>query len=483
MKKNFPFNLCVLILLCIVLFIPLAMMGRGGDGMLYSSIAYNMAHNIGSLWQPFYLKPFVVPFYEHPPLAMYFQSLFYRVLGDGFYVGKIYGGLMAVLTLWVIILCWRLVSQKKYSWWMLWLPVFLWIAIPENARPYKDVILQATLVLFTTASVYFLLRFLLEPFTKKWFYFLLAAGLIAAGFLINGVQAFFPTGVLLVGWLIWRQRSFAWVCWQTILLLAVVALLLFLVCLNPVAKHTMWMYLQSQLFATLTEKRLGPYSGIARLYVFKMVFNNLLVIIVLGLVFLYIRARIQMMSFWQLLKSSIQNQWVYFFFLLGLIASIPVILSTRQDSHYVLQAYPWFVLMFTQIFSRECAAWVKNINVRGLTYVCFSVGNGVLLVLAVLFLVVHAGKPGRDKLLIHDMRTIARVIPPGSIVNISSELSTQNNIMAYFYRFSQISLVSYGHYAYLLEAAGANSKMLKHYRKIPLPLERFALYKRDEKPQ
>ena len=479
MKQNLPFNLLVLVLFCIVLFIPLTMMGRGGDGLVYSSIAYNMAHNIGSLWQPFYLKPFATPFYEHPPLAMYFQSLFFRVLGDGFYVGKIYGGVMAVLTLWVIILCWRLITQKKYSWWMLWLPLLLWIAIPENARPYKDVILQATLVLFTTLSVYCLLRFFLETSAAKWIYFLLAAGLMAMGFLINGIQAFFPLGVLFLIWLVWHPSSFVKMCAQTMLLLGLVALMLWLVCLNPAAKHTLSMYLQTQLLATLTEHRPGPYTGFARLYVFKMVFSNLLVIVVIGLLFLFVRARSRAISFWRLLQSSLQNPWVYFFFCLGLLASVPVLLSTRQDSHYVLQAYPWFVLMFAQVFSSECSAWVKTINIHGLIYRSFSLLFGMLLILAVLFLIVHAGKPGRDKLLIHDMQTIAKVIEPGSIIDLSPELGSESNIYAYFYRYAQISLVLHGNHPYLLAESGVNNPILRHYRKIPLILERFALYKRQ----
>lgn len=478
MKKNLPFILCVLVLLFVILFIPLAMFGRGGDGILYSSIAYNMAHNIGSLWQPYYLKPFVTPFYEHPPLAMYFQSLFYRVLGDGFYVENIYGGLMAAITWWFIILCWRLTSRVIYSWWMLWLPLFLWIAIPENALPYKDVILQATLVVFTTASVYFLLRFLLTRSATKWFYLLVGAGLIAAGFPINGVQAFFPLGVFFLAWLVWHQRSFFRMCWHTLLLMGLVALMLYLLCLNPEAKHTLWMYLQTQLFATLSEHRAGPYSGFARLYVFKMVFSNLLVIIVLGLIFIFVRARSQAINFWQLLKTSVCNRWVYFFFGMGLIASLPVLLSTRQDSHYVLQAYPWFVLMFVHMFAAECLAWVKGINTRGLLYRCFTVVFALLLILAIGFLVVHAGKPRRDKMLIHDMRIIARIIPRNSIVDISPELNTHDNIRAYFYRFTQISLVQQGHHTYLLESPSADGHILNFYKKIPLPLEKFALYKR-----
>src|ERR1043165_7785945 len=60
------------------------------DGLTYSSIARNLYIGEGSLWLPHDTGSLYTIFYEHPPFAFLLQRFFFTVLGDHYYVEKIY---------------------------------------------------------------------------------------------------------------------------------------------------------------------------------------------------------------------------------------------------------------------------------------------------------------------------------------------------------------------------------------------------------
>src|SRR4051812_22549428 len=60
----------------------LAQRGMFVDGLTYASIARNLAEGRGSFWSPSYTATIYPEFHEHPPLGLWLQSLWFRVLGD-----------------------------------------------------------------------------------------------------------------------------------------------------------------------------------------------------------------------------------------------------------------------------------------------------------------------------------------------------------------------------------------------------------------
>ena len=69
-------------LFILLVLMPLMRQGMFLDGVTYAAIAKNLSLNHGSIWQPFYSETCFPVFYEHPPLAIYLESLFFRVLGQ-----------------------------------------------------------------------------------------------------------------------------------------------------------------------------------------------------------------------------------------------------------------------------------------------------------------------------------------------------------------------------------------------------------------
>ena len=67
------------------------------DGTTYASIAQNMAVGKGTFWMPYYTETLCSTFYGQPPLALWLESLFFRLLGTSLFVERFYSVLSICL--------------------------------------------------------------------------------------------------------------------------------------------------------------------------------------------------------------------------------------------------------------------------------------------------------------------------------------------------------------------------------------------------
>ncbi|MFT5562674.1 MAG: 4-amino-4-deoxy-L-arabinose transferase-like glycosyltransferase, partial [Litorivivens sp.] len=104
-------------------------MDMNPDGVLYATIANNMAQGIGSFWSPYSIFG-ENGFYHHPPLAFYLQSLTFLIFGNSFWVDNIYQIVMLILATWLLCLIWDQSGRKKNGWILLLMfmsmPVVAW---------------------------------------------------------------------------------------------------------------------------------------------------------------------------------------------------------------------------------------------------------------------------------------------------------------------------------------------------------------------
>jgi hypothetical protein len=169
-----------------------------------------------------------------------------------------------------------------------------------------------------------------------------------------------------------------------------------------------------------------------------------------------------------------------FLLLVGLSASLPLMVSMKQSGFYVIPAYPWFALAFAflclpqiqLLFSKlpQKGSWLKIMNIAG-----------ILLLAGVLaYNVTQINKPGRDTEKLSDIRAIAKVVPENSTINISQEIYPDWALHGYFERYHHISLnvgtMPHEYYlAYPDDAAGP----VKQYSEMKLDLKLFRLYVND----
>src|ERR1044071_8363550 len=84
--------------LLLALTVPrMAQRGMFNDGLLYATIARNMAIGAGSLWAPRYPAAAWIEYYEHPPVGLALEAVAFHELGDHLVVERLYSLLVLAL--------------------------------------------------------------------------------------------------------------------------------------------------------------------------------------------------------------------------------------------------------------------------------------------------------------------------------------------------------------------------------------------------
>jgi hypothetical protein len=60
------------------------------DGLIYGTLSRNMAEGYGSFWSPFFTHTVYYSFKEHPPLAFWVGHWIFKLLGDSFWIERLY---------------------------------------------------------------------------------------------------------------------------------------------------------------------------------------------------------------------------------------------------------------------------------------------------------------------------------------------------------------------------------------------------------
>lgn len=404
------------------------------DGVSYAGIARNMAIGLGSLARPHYTDTLYPICYEQPPLALWTQSLFFRIFGDHYWVERLYSFSMALLTALGIVLNLRLLEKPlltkevtsytpdqraQFS----WLPVLLWISAPIVFWAYQNNMLECTMSVFVQFSIYFAVK---AVHKKSWGLLGLASLLTAAAVLCKGPVGFFPVVAPLAWSLVFRTpnlltgaiRSFG----MLILSLSFLGLMLFF---YPGMQEYLDYYLHKQLLPTLAgarEKQVeNPFSFLLDLlgqFILPAVF-------LLGL--LVNRG----------LKKFVLPKSALFFFILGIAGSLPLVLSPKQSAHYLLPSIPCFALGFAMVIGQNI-----NWDFRMATGQKKRLERiaGLILVVTIVISWSFQGKFRRDEVLIKDVIAISTHVGHGSILSIPEHFAQNWLLHAYFERFGHVSL-------------------------------------------
>ena len=331
--------LVVVVVLAAFLLLPsMAAIGMFMDGTIYAAISRNLADGLGSVWAPHFSEGLFPVFREHPPLVFWLQSLFFRVLGDGYLTERAYDLVVVLTTAALIVVLWRrwvaasgLDALSAY--W--WLPLLLWVVVPKWSWTYRNNMLESTLTVFCLATVLLVLAGLRSPGTRGVLVRAAAAALVTLlAFLAKGPVALFVLAApLVLGPAVagaeWRRMILA-----TITLCAGFALLLGLLLAWPDAREMLAAYWQKQVVG-----RSGFSSSDA-----GMLFELIKKLAVMLLVLLGLRAWI---------GRGLARGWfkpvaapALAMLALGLAASLPLLLGDLDSAHYLVPAMPFFAIGF-----------------------------------------------------------------------------------------------------------------------------------------
>ena len=161
-RRHLPFQIFILAFVAAMFFPRVLPEGMFPDGLTYASIARNMAAGQGSFWSPYFSSSFWLPFeggeyafYGHPTLAMGVLSLFFRLLGDHWFVEKFFNILIWGITLWLFVRLWAIHAKEKALW---WLPMYVWYLMPVVLWSYPYFILDNSMAVFSLAAAIVIIK-------------------------------------------------------------------------------------------------------------------------------------------------------------------------------------------------------------------------------------------------------------------------------------------------------------------------------------
>jgi 4-amino-4-deoxy-L-arabinose transferase-like glycosyltransferase len=426
-SKNTPFWLLLIGLFLILVSKNLLTEGMFLDGVTYACISRNMACGLGSFWNPNYTQTIGHVFHSHPPLAFGLEALFFKVLGDHWWVEKLYSVLAFLFTGLLIALIWkRTTNNLRWA----WLPLLFWLVMPLATWCATNNMLENTMSVFVLLSVYLMIVGY-QRNHKIWLF--LSAFTLLLAFLSKGFTGLFPLVFPILYCAFDQKRK--WIQGpidSSILLvsIAVFAGIMFLVCPGSFG------YIKDYIRLQVIGGGLHEATASSRFYIVFALLQQLMIPYVIAIALVICKARSKVNS--KVFEFPPDKAWFYVFLIMGLVGVLPIMVSVKQRDFYMLAALPFFALACGHITLSKLTLWLPKITpkVRG----WMTLGAGCVVLLGVVLNVVHIGKYGRDEALIEEVKQRIAEYEGSNVIEISPEEYTQWAKHAYFMRYGKISL-------------------------------------------
>lgn len=444
------------------------------DGQQYACVAKNLAHGQGSFWFPHlsdtWWKAGSGSFMEHPPLVYGIQSFFFKILGDGMYVERIYSLVTAIITALLLVKIWRAVFEKDQALKKLnWLAILLWIIIPVNFWSYQNNMQENTMGIFSLAAVYFIIK-LFASTDKKWLWLTFSALCIVAAFLSKGPPGLFPLVGIGIYWISFRKVSFARAFLYSLGLLLLVASIFALILLNDAAYESLTFYLNDRLLYRVADE--PTVSN--RFEILFRLFTELMPSI--GFVFLFIL--ISKLKKFKLNVDQIIKQHVIFFSLIGLSASLPLLLTPVQKGFYLVPAFPFFALALGVLIAPFISHLINSAKPK--FDKILKISAIVISIVSIGITISQIGNTRRDNAMLADTHLIGAEVPEGSTIYAEQAIFDQWSFQFYLLRYYDISVsVSDNSHPYYIKLMNSAADISTDYVLIPTETTVYQLYLKE----
>lgn len=453
----------VTISVLLVLVLPVLLQdGMFMDGMLYATISKNMANGNGSFWFPHYSMTMYAYFNQQPPLGFGIQSLFFSCFGNSMYVERFYSLLCLFLNAWLIVAIYRqIVSNelKKTG----WLPVLLWITAPVCFWAFSNNLLENTMSIFDLLAVFFLLKYMHQ---HSGFVFVLVAGVcVFAATFTKGVQGAFPIATPFWYWMVFRKGSFMRMTFVSVVLLMLPAMLYAILLMNKDAYISFTTYMNHRVLNSIMN--VSAVSN--RFYLAGELFMQFLPALLLTGI-LWFSGR-------KMIDNKRYAKICLFFILVGLSASVPLMITLEQRNFYLLTSLPYFALGLSLLAIPALNAHILKINDRLIKIVTLC---SFLIFVAVLsYSFTKVGKVSRDVEMVHDVNLIGSVVKHNTIIGSTRALwhdySLQEYLVRKFYICTDDTILQQHRYFLVNNENEIPEKV--NAVKVNIPTSKYHLYK------
>lgn len=440
------------------------------DGLLYADISRNMADGLGSFWKPHFSYGIFNEFYEHPPLALGLQSLWFKVFGDSIFVERFYSLSTFIIVGYLIVLIWgKFTGDKKHG----WIPLLLWITITNVTWAAANNMLENTMSIFVSLS----LLFYLNSIENKRFLWIVLSGVsLSLGLLTKGFFCLYIWSVPFFMWVFMRQRTFLQMIKDSVLLvlctlIPIVLLYLFI----PAAQNNMLQYFIKQVVGSIQNEKTVD----TRFAIIGKFFENIIAPVIIGIIVIVV-SRLKNVPR-HLLKEN--SKIALMFLTIVLSGIVPIMISMKQRSFYILTVYPLFVIGLAyylypilKLTINKMAIESKGFKIfKGITIGVFMISIGLS--------IGQINRVGRDKAMIYDCKAVITIVGRDNTINICPNMYSIWSLHGYFSRYGNVSLESNQNNIcqYYLTLDDCNKEVLENnYDLVPIETEKYKLYKLRE---
>ena len=430
--KNYHKLLYFTVLVLIgLLYLPrMSDFGLFTDGSIYGTIAHNMAVGDGGFWSPIYHnfteKKFQIEhsavFYEHPPLMFWLESWFFRFFGDGFYVENIYQTVILVLHIMTITYFFRSLTQKRYSIFAAWPVLFLWYVVPTIMWSFAQNMIDNTLSLWGLWSIW---AIFVGSRKDHFLYAVLAGVLMGMAILTKGPLGLFPLVAFGLYWLAsqWTQAKgfrypFFRAVYKTTALIFGFIIVGVNVYIQPAGRTFFANYLRQQVIPSVSGHREMSNTLVEHLSIIQdMMVQYAPIYGAAILLWLYFRKNPTGLP-----KPKNHQRFALWILLVGISSSLPIALSAKSHSFYLISGIPYYALSVGIFWAEEINAVVQKFKLAKRGQKIWKALIISILSYSLIATVVDWGRYKRDRLQLEDIALLSQKIPRDTVVGLSPNI-------------------------------------------------------------
>jgi hypothetical protein len=464
-KSNSIYLFFTIALFCLFFLPSLGQEGMFLDGTLYGSLARNLAIGKGSFWSPYYTETILKSFNGHSPLMFGLESLLFRLFGNAFWIERLFSLILAVFLLLGMRLTWQNALpdfKEKY-----WIPILFILLIPVVSWCFKSNMIENIVAIGAIFSVFFTQKALEKP-KVSFGYLFLAVIFLLVSFLSKGLITLFPLGA--VGFYALSHRNFSKriIYSQLVFIAFFGGLILLLFALSPAAQENILGSASAHLQVSKQSNTKNSWLILERLIL------EILPILGLTLLFLIIGSQKKKKQPELNFKHSNNIQKGWFWIMIGLSGSLPILLSSKQSGYYIAPALSFFALGLAAFGVPVFSFFIKKINEKRLVQKGIKWVSIAVFILSIGLTIQNWNTYNRDEAMIEDVKLIGKNID-GKEISVQSDNSSNWALIAYFQRYERISIYRDESKKWLL--LNKNTPIPDGYEVVDLELKKFKLCK------
>lgn len=447
------------------------------DGVTYASIARNMAEGYGSLWMPYYSDTVYKVFYEQPPFGLWLQSIAFRVFGDSALVEQFWGFIAGLIVIWLIVLIWNENYPHGDIRRNSWSPVLLFMSIPLFTWLFSNNMLEITMTVFVLLSAYLSIKSLREEKVIRYVVFAFTSGLcILSAVLVKGPVGLFSITIPIIGFLTIKEIKLKRAGIITVIIAGTLVVGSLLVITSREASEFLNRYLETQVFASLSGSRKNVESHLDSLKVINREIVVPFIIAILFSIVFFIKDRAK-------IKLKI-NRMFLFFLLIALSGSLPVMISTKQMSWYLIPSFPFYTLAIAYLFENYSTRLQNNVANNRKATIVMLVLSAVIFLASIIIMFSEKNVLRKNKEFHNDFSVQKINLEERQTFSVyPKDLTKDWGLVANIQRFYKASLSDSIGFKYLLARRDSSNSeiIISNYHRIhPSNPMSFVLFKRND---